>query len=83
MGVGAAVIPEVLEAIADETGGHAYLLKNRTGIIEAFSAIGSQLGQQLLLGYTTASLRTGWHRIELQTSVPGLQLRYPTVLYFH
>lgn len=83
MGVGAAVIPEVLRAMADETGGHAYLLKNRTGIVEAFSAIGAQLGQQLLLGYTTASQKTGWHRIELQTSLPGVQLHYPTVLYFH
>lgn len=83
MGVGAHIAPEVLQAIADETGGQSFILKNRSSITDAFESLGKRLGSQYLLGYYSESRRMGWHDIQVDCpGHPGLVLRHPNRLYF-
>ena len=65
MGVGAFIAPDVLQAIAGETGGECFILKNRSSISDAFASLGKRLGYQFLLGYYSESHRQGWHDIEV------------------
>lgn len=82
IGVGPAVVPEILQAVSDETGGRAFVLRNRASIVEAFQSIGHQLGQQYVLCYYSANHRAGWHTVDLEVPQFKLELHYPQRLYF-
>ena len=83
MGVGTEVKPEVLERLANQTGGKFFFLNSGKSLRDAFVTVGGELRHQYLLCYQTESSFVGWHDILINLPmVPEAVLRYPKKLYF-
>jgi VWFA-related protein len=67
---------DVLRRMAEETGGEAYFEKDKTRLDAVFTDIAAAMRALYLVSYRPSNSDRGWHAIEVQTSRPGLRLRY-------
>jgi Ca-activated chloride channel homolog len=69
--------PELLDSIAEQSGGHSFTLTNFNDVPEITRAIGRQLRHQYMLAYTpqTAPHDGKWHKINVKVRPPK-QLRH-------
>jgi VWFA-related protein len=68
-----------LKKLSDETGGRAFFEGSGPPVsFEPFlSELSSTLERQIALTYTSTHPQRGFHRIEVRSSTPGVELRYP------
>ena len=68
-----------LERLSDETGGKAFF--QGTGAPVSFdpflSELSSSLDRQVALTYLSTHTRKGFHRLQIRSSTPGVQVTYP------
>lgn len=83
VGAGGSTRPEILQRIADETGGLSMALRRREAICRAFDEMGRHLGFSFVVCYYTESKRSGWHQIAVSLpDHPQWALYFPKQLYF-
>jgi Ca-activated chloride channel family protein len=76
--------PQLLEELADETGGREYPVSSLNDLPDISARIGNQLRNQYLLGYSPAnSERDGKYRIIKLKVVPQLEIPDLRVYYRH
>jgi Ca-activated chloride channel homolog len=68
---------KILQAFADQTGGHAFFPYRVDDLAESFLAIGTELRSQYFIAYAPADPPTGgqYRRIDVETSQKGLTVR--------
>ena len=81
LGMGVGVKPDVLNQLAEDTGGRAFLFRSMKSARKSFIEIGEELRRQYLVCYYTDAQKTGWHRIEVTTKEQQM-LRYPQKVFF-
>lgn len=64
------------EAFTKYTGGREYAFTTRKDLERAVEALGNELHSQYLISYNPNNkLEGGWHKIYVEVSLPGLQVR--------
>ncbi len=79
IGLGANVDREVLEMLANRSGGEAYFPEDVSGLEEPYRRVVEHLRRRWVVGYTsTNSKRDGaWRRIEITAKSPDVVIRSP------
>ena len=68
-----------LQRLSNETGGHAFFQGTRAPVSfdQFLRDIDASLGRQIALTYLSTHTGKGFHRIEVRSVVPDIEVRYP------
>lgn len=69
-----------LKRLSDETGGRAFFsgLGAPTSFDPFIKEVNSALERQIALTYLSTHLNSGFHRVKISSSTPGVEVHYPT-----
>ncbi len=69
-----------LQRLADETGGQAYFqgFGAPTSFVPFIKDLNASLDMQIALTYLSTHPKKGFHRVKINSSTPGVNVRYPT-----
>lgn len=67
---------DILQQIADETGGEAFFERDKDQLDEVFVRVAAAMRALYLVSYRPSHATGGWHAIEVETTRPGLTLRH-------
>ncbi len=66
----------VLQEMADQTGGDAFFERDKNKLAGVFERISAAMRALYLVSYRPTNLTRGWHEIDVEVSRPGLRLRH-------
>jgi VWFA-related protein len=67
---------DVLDEIADQTGGEAFFEKDKSKLDGVFAQVAAAMRALYLVSYRPTDSTRGWHRIEVEAARPDLRLRH-------
>lgn len=74
--LGSGELRDILQQMADETGGEAYFERDKNKLDGVFVQVAAAMRALYLVSYRPSNPARGWHEIGVETTRPGLTLRH-------